>query len=313
MPERDWIEKYLRPIATSPDAMGLRNDVAILSPGDRARCSIATMDTLVEEIHFLATDPPATLAKKILRVNVSDILCKGARPSQALLSIAVPPWFGEQHFASFCESLGCDLRHWNADLIGGDLVQTDGPLVLSMTLIGVCCGDGPVTRSGAQDGDAVLVTGRIGAGRLGLAEAHSGNPGTFAGHYRVPEIPALGIADIVSRFASASIDISDGLIAEASHISTSSHISVRMNLEAVPWAHPCDTVEEMLRLATGGDDYQTLFTVSPALVDDVHEASEAAGISISRIGTVVQGDNARLTYMGRDIELPDFTGFNHNI
>ena len=99
--EFDWISKYLKPIATSEGAMALENDVGILASSPPDRPLIATMDTLVEGVHFLRDDPPETLGKKILRVNVSDILCNGAIPSEALLSVALPDWFDEPRFERF--------------------------------------------------------------------------------------------------------------------------------------------------------------------------------------------------------------------
>ena len=171
MNEFDWIDRYLRPLAKSPGADRLRNDVGVLRPAGSSL--IATLDTLVEGVHFLNTDPLSSVAQKLLRVNISDILCKGGVPRDALLSIAMPKSFTESDFASLCEGLKTDLDAWTIALIGGDTVRTPGPLTLSLTLTGVCLTESVIQRSGAIVGDTVYVTGVIGRGGLGLSDAQS--------------------------------------------------------------------------------------------------------------------------------------------
>ncbi|MEQ8559602.1 MAG: thiamine-phosphate kinase [Henriciella sp.] len=310
MSEFDWIDRYLKPIATSPDAMGLENDVGLLRIQADSPATIATLDTLVEGVHFFKSDPPETLSKKLLRVNVSDILCKGARPCQALMSIAVPAWFSEQHFQRFCKGFGEDLSFWGVDLIGGDLVSTPGPLVISLALTGIA-ENGPVLRSGARAGDAIYATGLVGAGLCGYEDAKAGTLSRYADHFRVPDLPGLALADLVLRFASASIDISDGLIAEARHISHASNVSLQIELGHVPWPERDPPLERMLALATGGDDYQTLLTVSDAAIEEFEAAAASANVGMARIGTVLQGQEVALFLHGDPVELPGFSGYRH--
>lgn len=310
MAEFDWIERYLKPIARSAGAMGLENDVALLSDISN-RPAIATMDTLVEGVHFLRDDPLDTVARKLVRVNVSDILCKGARPREALLSFAAPHDFEEERFAAFCRGLGDDLAHWETALIGGDLVRTPGPLVITLAVTGICEGDGPVTRSGAQAGDLVLVTGRIGAGRLGLRDAEAGQPGPLADLYRVPAIPSLSLASVIAAYATASIDISDGLLSDAGHIARASAGGLHIALDQVPWAAPVSNAQEMLSLATGGDDYQTLFTIRPDDLPTCAEAMGQASVEFRRIGQVEKGEGLRLSLHGQAVSVPPVTGYQH--
>ena len=311
MSEFDWIEKYLRPIASGTGAQGLLDDVALVSASSGAHPFVVTMDTLVEGVHFLASDPPGTLGQKIARVNISDIICKGALPRQAMLSVAISDAFNETAFESFCGGLKQDLEQWDIELLGGDLVSTPGPLVLTLALTGECLGDSPVSRSGACVGDGLYVTGRPGAGCLGLEHAIAGHDSEWARHYRVPDIPKPDIANIVSGFATASIDISDGVIAEARHISHASSVGVSVNLDAVPWAETVSTPERAIELGAGGDDYQTLMTVPSTRETACLDAAERAGLSLARIGEVEPGHEVRLLWHGDEIAAPPKLGYQH--
>ncbi|RIJ28165.1 thiamine-phosphate kinase [Henriciella mobilis] len=309
--EFDWISKYLKPIATSEGAMSLENDVGILASLPPDRPLIATMDTLVEGVHFFRGDPPETLGKKILRVNVSDILCNGAVPKDALLSVALPDWFDEPRFERFCGGLGHDLAQWNVKLVGGDLVSTPGPLVLTMTVTGSCLSPNPVARSGAMVGDAVCVSGTIGAGYQGLDDAKAGRDSPFARHFRVPDIPAPEIAEILSAHANAAIDISDGLIAEAIHVGRASRKAICLDMETVPWARNCASVADMIELGTGGDDYQVLMTLPESKLDIAIKDAASAGIRLTRIGHVAAGDELQLKHRGKIVPVPAKLGFVH--
>ncbi|WP_084396163.1 thiamine-phosphate kinase [Henriciella aquimarina] len=310
MSEFDWIDRYLKPIATSPNAMGLENDIAKLRR-EPAGQRIATMDTLVEGIHFLKSDPLETVARKLARVNVSDIICKGARPEEAFLSLALPDTFSEEDFAAFSGGLRKDLDQWDIDLLGGDIVRTSGPLVVTLFLTGLCHGPEPVSRANAAIGDVLMVTGQIGAGTAGLEHVRSRQQTALAEHYRVPNIPDIEIAAIISHYASASIDVSDGLISDAAHIAKSSDVSIAIDLGRVPWALSSPSLERMLALATGGDDYQTLFTVDRDRVSECHGALEKTGISATRIGEVVSGAGVSAYLEGEPVTLPAKSGYQH--
>lgn len=309
MSEFDWIDRYLRPLATSPGADGFRNDVGVLRPAGSPL--IATLDTLVEDIHFLSSDPLDTVGQKLLRVNISDILCKGAVPRDALLSIAMPEGFTEDQFAALCEGLGRDLDAWNIALIGGDTVRTTGPLSLSLTLTGTCLTESVIQRSGAREGDTVYVTGKIGRGGLGLRDAQSDIDSEHAAHYRVPDIPPLNIADLIAAFATASIDVSDGLISDAAHIAQESTASIKIDLGEVPFAETIRDADHALEMATFGDDYQTLFT---APENDKHRllaTAKSLGLHVSSIGVVRAGEGIKLSFNGSDVPSPVRTGYRH--
>ncbi|WP_018147256.1 thiamine-phosphate kinase [Henriciella marina] len=309
MSEFDWIDRYLRPLATAPGAHNLKNDVATLS--DSVGATIATMDTIVEGVHFLSSDPIETVGKKLLRVNVSDILCKGALPKDALLSVALPNDFTEESFATFCRGLGADLVEWGVTLLGGDTVRTPGPLTLTITLTGTCLAAGPVERSGAQPGDVLCVTGEIGHGGLGLTDAKAGRPSTHADHYRVPRLPGVEVADLVACFASASIDVSDGLLSDTALIAEQSRVAVSLQLSDVPYAAPVSTAEDAINLATSGDDYQTLFTVPPSDLEACLERADESGLSVTVIGQVRTGSEVELRFQDEIFETPTRSGYSH--
>jgi thiamine-monophosphate kinase len=300
MDEFELIRNLFAPLATSPGSAGLRDDVAEIVHGDGRL--IATADAIVEGVHFLATDPIESVAAKLVRVNVSDIIAKGGRPDGALLSLIWPKGRETTEIVRFAESLGRELQQWGAHLIGGDTTQTPGKLTLSLTLLGRCGARGPVRRAGACPGDEVWVTGAIGDGWLGLQAVQgrlsrlpAEDRTKLVSRYRVPEPPPLAIAKIVADFASASIDVSDGLIADAGHVADASGAELVLDWMDIPLSDEARRWLEIYpkadaaSLFTGGDDYQTLMTAPEGARGDIRGACLAAGIRMTRIGRVDAG------------------------
>lgn len=298
MSERDWIDRYIRPLVTAKGADSLRDDVAELTSSG---VQIATMDTLVEGIHFLADDPLDTVGQKLLRVNVSDIHAKGALPLEALLSVAWPKGRRETEFEALMSGVGRDLAAFKVALIGGDFVSTDGPLVLTLTLTGQCLGKAPIRRSGARVGDSIFIGGEIGWGTIGLAAARDGGSEQDAGRYRVPLISTAAQARTVSDSATASMDVSDGLLIDAQRLAQAGRVGLDIALDAVPLAVDAPDFEGIIPLCSGGDDYQILMTVPG------HEAPEG----FTKIGKVTAGNGLRLTYKNEPVNLPETLGFEH--
>lgn len=298
MNETDWIQSYIAPLVEAPGADGLRDDVALLSA---SATTIATMDTLVEGVHFLAADPIDTVGQKLIRVNASDILAKGALPSEALLSIAWPRARSEAEFKAFLQGLQRDLEHFEIALIGGDLVSTDGPLTLTITMTGGCIGEQPIRRSGGQPGDELWVSGEIGWGGLGLQAAVSGNDTEAANRYRVPSIAALEVATLVAESATASMDISDGLFLDAKRLADASQCGVRLDLETVPLAQPSAILDDIFQQCSAGDDYQILVAAPPG--------KDVPGFI--QIGELVESTGLSLCFQGRLVNAPSILGFEH--
>ena len=303
MPEFDWISRYFAPLAASEGADGLRDDVAVLDT--EGGVLVATVDALVEGVHFFSDDPIETIARKLVRVNVSDLIAKGARPREALLTLGWSEARSENELAAFAKALGEELAQWGARLVGGDTVRNPGGLFLSLTMTGLCGANGPVRRLGAQDGDDLWVTGEIGAGALGLAAARGEiEDAEMLTRYRVPSIPQLSTSDIIAKYATASLDISDGLLADALHLAEASGVRLRLDLDTVPLARPATDLEALLALCTGGDDYQVLFSARP-------EYREMLVSNAKRIGNVEAGSGLKISHAGRRVNLPETLGYQH--
>ncbi|MEO0549491.1 MAG: thiamine-phosphate kinase [Pseudomonadota bacterium] len=299
MTERDWIARYIRPLVTAPGAADLRDDAALLSAS--ARPTIATMDTLVEARHFLSSDPISTVGQKLIRVNVSDCLAKGAVPHEALLSVSWPLGRRERDFAELMQGIGEDLKTFGVSLLGGDFVSVDGPLSLTLTLTGTCLRDAPVRRSGGQMGDRIWLSGEIGWGHVGLQAAQAGGDEQVANRYRVPKLPDFSAATLVAERATASLDVSDGLLIDAGRLANESGCGALIDLSRVPLARSDADLEAILAQCTAGDDYQILLS-APASVD-------LEGFSC--IGNLIEKPGLALTYQGQDVNVPAILGFEH--
>lgn len=322
MNEFDVINTCFASLVASDDALGLKDDVALLNPPN-GRQSIVTTDTLVEGVHFLADDPLASVAQKLLRVNISDVLAKGGVPWGVLLNLSWPQGRNIKHIETFAEGLKTDLSHWDISLLGGDTTSTSGPLTVSATMMGHCPASGPVLRSGAKLGDDIWVTGAIGDGFIGLKAAQgeldflsSEQIALLSWRYRVPEIQGVEVADMVSENASASADVSDGLVADLGHIAKASGLKAIIQMAAIPMS---DSVRASLadesiseaHLITGGDDYQVVFTAPASAKSAIMRANLQHGIVATRIGSMELGDGVVVRgENGESVALPE-TGWTH--
>ena len=258
------IARHFRPLA-GPGARDLRDDVAVLTPPP-GRELVITADAMVAGVHFLPDDPAETVGRKLLRVNLSDIAAKGAIPLGYLLTVSAPRATPDAWFARFAAGLAVDQAAFAVPLLGGDTTSTPGPISLSLTLIGHVAPDQAPSRAGAQAGDGIWVTGTIGDGALGLAvaEGRLADPSGFLlGRYRLPQ-PRLGLA--VGSYASAAMDVSDGLVQDLSHICRASNLAAEIDATLLPLSEPARIAGPDWRLAclTGGDDYEILLAVPPS-------------------------------------------------
>lgn len=305
------IARLYRPLTRgAPEALDLLDDAAAI-PSRPGFDLIVTKDAMVEGVHFLAGDPPDLVARKLLRANLSDLAAKGAEPYGYFLAVAWPPAMGWPERQAFAEGLRVDGEAFGVVLLGGDTVSTPGPLTASLTLLGWTPAGAMVRRGGAKAGDLVLVSGVIGDGWLGLRAARGAvdDPdGYLAGRYRLPT-PRLDLRDALRAHASAAADVSDGLIADASHIGTASGLRVRLDLDAMPlspaaraWldAQP-ERALALRKLASGGDDYEIVCTAPPETVG-------ALGLTV--IGEVMTGEGLEILADGMAID-PGPGGWAH--
>ncbi|MHC2618822.1 thiamine-monophosphate kinase [Bradyrhizobium huanghuaihaiense] len=315
--EDSLIARYFKPLATDPGAFGLVDDAAILSSsGDDI---VVTTDAVVEGVHYLATDPPATIARKALRVNLSDLAAKGAAPAGFVLTLALRSK-EDSWLRPFADALGEDAKTFGCLLLGGDTVSTPGPQMISITAFGRVPKGRMVGRTGASAGDRILVTGTIGDAALGLdaltggavARALVSDPAArdlLASRYRVPQ-PRNALAQAVRDHASAAMDVSDGLAGDLTKLCAASGVSATVDVASVPLSAAAAgliarNVVGVETLLAGGDDYEVLCTVPPAQSDALIAAGRAAGLPVTAIGTIVAGhDRPRfLDGQGRELTL----------
>jgi thiamine-monophosphate kinase len=312
--EDSLIARYFRPLATDPGAFDLNDDAATLRPsGDDI---VVTTDAIVEGVHFLPDDPSDTVARKALRVNLSDLAAKGATPAGFVLTLVLRS-ADEAWLRPFAAALGEDAKQFDCPLLGGDTVSTPGPLMISITAFGRVPVGKMVHRSGAKPGDRVLVTGTIGDAALGLAvlgggKVHAAITDAAArdlliGRYRVPQ-PRLALAEIVREYASAAMDVSDGLAGDLAKLCSVSGVSAVIDLDSIPVS---DVAADLLSrgvvgmetLIAGGDDYEVLCTVADDRVEAFAQAAQRAGVALSSIGMVVAGSAAPKFLDGQGSEI----------
>jgi thiamine-monophosphate kinase len=314
--EDSLIARYFRPIATDPGAFCLDDDAAALQPnGDEI---VVTTDAVVEGVHFLADDPPDTVARKALRVNLSDLAAKGATPAGFVLTLALRS-AEDGWLKPFAAALGEDAAYFHCPLLGGDTVSTPGPLMVSVTAFGRVPPGSMVHRRGARPGDRVMVTGTIGDAALGLAilgggkvHAAAADPAlreALVSRYRVPQ-PRVAMAEIVRAHASAAMDVSDGLAGDLTKLCGVSGVSAVIDMASIPLSEAArDLVSRGIvgleTLISGGDDYEILCAVPEDRALAFGEAARRAGVAVSAIGTVVEGNSAPrfVDTEGRDIVL----------
>jgi thiamine-monophosphate kinase len=269
------IARLFRPLTHGvAEAFDLLDDAAAI-PARPGYDLVITKDALVEGVHFPSWEGPDLIARKLLRVNLSDLAAKGAEPYGYFLATAWSPGFGWPERQAFADGLRQDGEVYGIVLLGGDTVSTPGPLTLCVTMLGWVPAGRMVRRGGAKPGDLVLVSGTIGDGGLGLLAARGeieDADGSLARRYRLPE-PRLDLREGLLARAHAAADISDGLIADAGHIAEASGLGLSLDLDRMPlspggarWlSGQPDRTEALRRLASFGDDYQIVCTAAPGV------------------------------------------------
>lgn len=293
----------LRLLAHDPAAQGLRDDVAVLPVGDTRL--ILTSDTMVEGVHYLPTDPPADIGWKLAAVNLSDLAAKGARPVGCLLNYALSGDDGWD--AAFLAGLGDALDRHAMPLLGGDTVRMPGDSARSYSLTAIGQATGPVpTRSGAQPGDRLYVTGPVGDAGIGLALARADPDATgpLVDAYRRPR-PRLTEGALLAPLASAMMDISDGLLIDAQRMAQASGVAITIDhiplSPALEKARGASTAVQ-IAAARAGDDYELLFTLPRGTTPPLRAIP---------VGHVAEGAGLTLMIDGAVVPLPDTLGWEH--
>jgi thiamine-monophosphate kinase len=301
------IRRFFAPLA-GPGGLGLKDDAALVDcrPGHRL---VVTVDAIVEGVHYLPEDPPDLVARKLLRVNLSDLAAMGARPLHYLLTTALPTSLDDDWVARFAAGLAEDQRRFGVDLLGGDSVATAGPAVLSLTAIGEVASGAEIRRSGAKPGDRIWVSGTIGDAFLGLQVLRGGHPAlapadraALTQRFQLPE-PRTELGPRLAGIAHAMLDVSDGLIADLGHICDASETGATIALASLPLspaARRAVVAEPDLpaRLAAAGDDYELLLTAPPEAGEAIGRLATELGLPITAIGMIDKAAGVRLVDAG---------------
>lgn len=313
--EFETIAKLLRPLTRgAPEALELLDDAAVLKsrPGFDL---VITKDAIVEGVHFLPDDPLDLVARKLLRVNLSDLAAKAAEPFGYFLAVSWSDRCGWPERELFAKGLAEDGEAFGLSLLGGDTTSTPGPLTASVTMLGWVPEGAMVKRSGARPGDLLVVSHAIGDGFLGLKAARGEiDDDWLAQRYRLPQ-PRGELRLALRTYAKAAADVSDGLLADAGHIAEASGCAVRIELEKTPLSEPArrwlaaqpDPDAALLALASGGDDYEIVCAVAP---QDLDQFRDAAGLPVTVVGAFGEGQGIVVTRNGAAVT-PGHLGWRH--
>jgi len=323
--EERLIARYFRPLATVPGALRLADDAAVIAPPPGSDL-VVTTDGVIAGVHFFPDDPPGSIARKALRMNLSDLAAKGAKPMGFVISIALPVGTDAAFLAAFAAELGEDAARYGCPLYGGDTDHTPGPLSVSITAFGTVPHGRMVQRSTAKAGDRIIVTGTIGDAALGvklrrdrglakswrLDEAMSVE---LERRYLLPK-PRNALAEAVLQHATAAMDVSDGLAGDLGKLCRVSSVAAEIDVSRVPLSAAARAalaadpalIETVL---TGGDDYEIVLTLAPEKFAALRTAAQAVGISVAEIGEVKAGDGARFMHAGKTLAFtqPSYSHF----
>ncbi len=296
--EFEVIETCFRPLAGA-GAFDLTDDAAMLAPPP-GHDLVLTADAIACGVHFFADDPPDLIARKALRVNLSDLAAKGATPLCYLLAAAFPAPFDKTWIAAFASGLAADQAEFGISLSGGDTIRvaagSSGPTI-SITAIGAVPTGTMVRRAGGQPGDHLFVTGEIGGAAAGLAclLGETSLIGDLSGaeravaieRYHLPR-PRCGLANTVRAHASAAIDISDGLVGDCDKLAVASGCSATIDANTVPLHGALSgngaSADIVAAAITGGDDFEILAAIPPGQIAPFTAAAADVGIGVTDIG-----------------------------
>jgi thiamine-monophosphate kinase len=304
--EDELIATLFAPIAGA-GGLGLRDDAALITPS-RGHDLVVTKDMVVAGVHFFAADPPDAIARKALRVNLSDLAAKGARPLGFCLGIGLPTDWTHDWLSAFAQGLDDDAETFGCPLLGGDTVRMPGPFTVSITAFGEVPAGHMVPRTGARAGDLIYVSGTIGDAAIGLrlrlddridsawiGTLEEADADALRDRYLLPR-PRLGLRTALREHARAAMDVSDGLVGDLAKMLRLERLSAIVTVADVPLS---DAARAAIALApalletalSGGDDYEILCLVPPDAAEAFEAAVCEAAIAVHRIGIVVPGDH----------------------
>ena len=300
------IATYFRPIATHPGAFDLSDDAAAIAPPPGCDLVLKT-DGVISGVHFFPEDSADAVARKALRINLSDLAAKGATPLGFLLSIGLPAGLPPDWLKAFAHGLREDAEHYRCPLLGGDTDRSPGAITVYIAALGTVPHGTMVRRKGARPGDLVVATGTIGDAALGLVLRQNPTAAErwkldaamrdhLLGRYLLPQ-PRNAIAEALRRHASAAMDVSDGLVGDLAKLCRVSGVAAAVAVDNVPLspaALQAVAAEPALieTILTGGDDFEVIAAVAPDKFEALRCEAAAAGVAVTHIGTVAAGRGA---------------------
>ncbi|WCL52990.1 thiamine-phosphate kinase [Gimibacter soli] len=292
--EFDLIGRCFAPLA-GPEGLGLLDDAALFSP-TQGRDLVITKDVLTEGIHFLSDVDPVTLGWKALMVNLSDLAAKSASPRLYFVGLSAPKDTPDSWFEGFAEGLRAAQEAGGLTLAGGDSTGSTGPRTISITAIGECPAGAMIRRNGATVGDDIWVSGTLGDAALALGAMLKGGEPDAALRQRLEQpVARLELGTQLRGLATASADVSDGLIADAGHIAKASGVQMVVERTLLPVSEAAlACLKENPGLDhciwSGGDDYELVFTAPAFLREKILAAGTLAGVPVTRVGRVETGE-----------------------
>lgn len=295
--------------------LGIGDDAAGILPSP-GLITLITSDMLLEGVHFdLSFCDPLTLGKKSLSVNLSDLAAMGALPRQFLLSLALPRTIDLEFVDQFLDGILTTAQRFGAILVGGDTCASRGGLAISITALGEQHPERVLKRSGARAGDLIFVTGTVGDAAAGLEQLFRGvREGRLVERQLDPEPRvAAGVALAEARLARAMIDVSDGLLADLSHVCKLSGVGAKVEVATLPLsdAYRAALGQDPGLALSGGEDYELLFTAEEKRRGEVESLLERIGVRVTVIGRIVEGTGVEALTPDGSPYLPPRTGFDH--
>jgi thiamine-monophosphate kinase len=311
------IDRIARRVQQEPAVvLGIGDDAAALLPTP-GTLTLITSDMLLEGVHFdLSFCDPQSLGRKSLSVNLSDLAAMGARPTQFLLSIALPKSLSLEFVDGFLGGILEQAERFGATLVGGDTCASLGGLAISITALGEQRPERVVKRSGAAPGDLVCLTGTVGDAALGLNELRRGVRQGFLVSRQLDPTPrvAAGVALAEAGLASAMIDVSDGVLSDLGHICEMSKVGARLELGGLPLSEEYRAAcgaDPYAPALSGGEDYELLFCIGKGKELETETLLSGLGLRFSVIGEIVPGSEVQLVTPEGGSYQPGKRGFDH--
>lgn len=289
--EFDLIQRFLACFPRARVPVGPGDDCAVLAPSKRALC--VTTDAVVEDVHFTrATFSPADIGHKALAVNLSDLAAMGAVPRWFVCALALPRDFPPRELSALGRGMAALAKAHRISLVGGNFTSAR-EVSVTLTVTGELSHP-PLLRTGARPGDLLYVSGTLGDARLGLQQLQAGvRRGAAVKRQRRPE-PRIALGQVAARFASAGMDVSDGLAQDLGHLCAASRVGVALDLERLPLSPAVRSALGPEGALQGGEDYELLLAVPPT------RAGVRAGVCPRRAG----GDARRGAHPGARMANP---------